>query len=64
MALLGVAAILRIAAANGDLWFDEIMSLLLADQCEHWYHVFTGTFYDNNHYLNSLWLYALSLIHI
>lgn len=51
----------RIAAARNDLWFDEIISVRLAGLMSGWLGVFTEFRYDNNHYLNTLWVYALGL---
>ncbi len=48
---------LRIAAAQGDLWLDEIWSLNLVAGIRSAGGVFWDISHDNNHYLNSLWLY-------
>ena len=54
-----VAVGLRLAAARGDLWFDEVWSLaLLADVRRPW-EIFTAIQHDNNHPLNSLFLWLL-----
>ena len=58
-ALLIGAAGLRIAAANNDLWLDEIWSLRLAGQVKSPWDVFTSIHHDNNHYLNTLWMWAV-----
>lgn len=55
--LLGLS--LRIAAARGDLWLDEIWSLELVGRLRSAGAVFWGISHDNNHYLNSLWLYLM-----
>ena len=52
--LVGVA--LRVAAARGDLWFDELWTLLLTSVARSPFGVFTRLHSDNNHYLNTLWL--------
>ncbi len=56
-AVLGGA--LRIAAARGELWGDEVWSLGLVGDLTAPDQVFWAVSHDNNHYLNSLWLYAL-----
>jgi hypothetical protein len=53
MVALGVAV--RVLAARGDLWLDEIWSLHLARQAGTAAGVFT-LHHDNNHYLNTLWM--------
>jgi uncharacterized membrane protein len=55
--LLG--AVLRILAAGGDLWLDEIWSLEAAKSAGSALGVFTSLHVDNNHYLNTLFLRAL-----
>lgn len=61
LALIGVAAALRLAAAANDLWLDEIWSLwLIAREAEAPWDVFRGGMrHDNNHLLNSLYLFCL-----
>jgi hypothetical protein len=53
--LLSAAAI--IAAARGDLWLDEVTSLSLAGKARSFLEIFTIFHYDNNHPLNTLFLY-------
>ena len=55
--LLVVAVAIRVRAAQNDLWLDEIWSLDLAHQISSPGEVFYHIHSDNNHYLNSLWLY-------
>lgn len=55
LALLGCAT--RIAAARGELWLDEIWSLTLVAGLTSPDQVFWAVSHDNNHLLNSLWLY-------
>jgi len=55
--LLVAAAVIRIRAAHNDLWLDEIWSLLSVRKIASPLEVFTKIHLDNNHYLNSLWLY-------
>lgn len=58
-AAVAVAAWLRILEARGDLWLDEIWSLDLVSTVHSPFGVLWGLSHDNNHLLNSLWLYAL-----
>ncbi len=58
-AVMILAAALRIAAANNDLWLDEIWSLQLAEQVHSPWDVFTSLHHDNNHYLITLWMWAV-----
>ena len=50
---------LRIAAADNDLWLDEIASLNLVGDLAGPHEVFTHLLHDNNHHLNSLYLYLV-----
>jgi hypothetical protein len=52
-----VALALRILAAHNDLWLDEIWSIELVRELHSALGVFTQTHHDNNHYLNSLFIY-------
>jgi len=52
---LGVG--LRVQSAQGDLWQDEIWSLNLAATMSAWHEVFWNVIHDNNHPLNTLYLY-------
>ena len=56
LALVAVGALLRLLAARGDLWLDEIWSLQLAGVAGSVAGVFTALHHDNNHYLNTVWL--------
>ncbi len=55
--LLGFA--LRAAASGGDLGLDEVWSLKLVARVPSLGGVFWGISHDNNHLLNSAWLYLL-----
>ncbi len=52
--LLG--CIIRIAGISSELWIDEIWSLDIASRLQSAWSVFT-IHHDNNHYLNTLYLY-------
>jgi hypothetical protein len=53
------SSILIIAAARGDLWLDEIWSILFASDAHSITDIFTLLQHDNNHPLNTLFLYFL-----
>ena len=57
IALFALAAAIRVAAARGDLWFDEIWSLSFARELDAPWEVLTRIHHDNNHPLNTLALY-------
>jgi hypothetical protein len=57
--VLGIAVLIRLRAAMNDLWMDEIWSLELVRELHSAIGVFTQTHHDNNHYLNSLFIYFL-----
>ena len=61
VAILALAAggAMRVWAARGDLWLDEVWSLSLAEQTQHASEVFTRHHLDNNHYLITLWMVVL-----
>ena len=56
-ALAAAGAVVRVRAAMNDLWLDEIWSLHLARNISSPFAVLTGIHHDNNHYLNTLFLY-------
>jgi hypothetical protein len=58
LALL-LSSILIIAAARGDLWLDEIWSLAFARDARSITDIFVRFQHDNNHPLNTLFLYFL-----
>lgn len=53
-----LAVALRIAAARGELWVDELWSWELARELESPLEIFTLQ-HDNNHPLNTLWIWLL-----
>jgi hypothetical protein len=55
LALIGLG--LRIAAAQGGLWLDEAWSAVFAHESRSPLDIFFAIRHDNNHYLNTLWLY-------
>ncbi len=55
-----IATALRIAAARGELWLDEVWSIRLVQEHAHSpSDIFLHLQHDNNHFLNSLWVYAV-----
>lgn len=59
LALTLAGLLLRLAAARGDLWLDEIWSLQNLEKLHGVGGIFLGISEDNNHYLNSLWLWLV-----
>lgn len=57
--IVAVGAGLRVAGASGSLWFDEIWSLQNLEGLSGPGDIFWGISQDNNHFLNSLWLWAV-----
>lgn len=57
--LLLVALVLRAPGVFTDLWLDEVWSLQAVENMGSSLEVFTAFKSDNNHHLNSLWLYLL-----
>lgn len=55
--LILAGGLLRFAAAWGELWLDEVWSLQMVRQLASPTEIFTRLRIDNNHHLNSLWLY-------
>ena len=55
--LIVVAAVLRILATRNDLWLDELISLKIAQSVKTAWQIFTTVHSDNNHYLNTTYLY-------
>jgi len=58
-ALVICAAAIRVLAARGDLWLDELWSLSFARQMRGPLDVWTSIHHDNNHALNTLYLFAV-----
>ena len=58
------SAVLIVTTACGDLWFDEIWSLYFASNANNLRELFTRFTCDNNHLLNTLYLYTISTTHI
>ena len=56
-ALIVLAAIMRVIATHNDLWLDELISLRIANAVKTPWQIFSNVHSDNNHYLNTLFLY-------
>ncbi|TPL05581.1 MULTISPECIES: hypothetical protein [unclassified Mesorhizobium] len=60
VAAIGVAGlVLRLLGARGDLWMDEIWSLVLLEPLTSIDQIFWRINHDNNHFLNSIYLYLI-----
>lgn len=63
--VLGICAltiagfVLRLFAARGDLWLDEIWSIQNLRHVQKFGEIFWGISDDNNHLLNSVWLWIV-----
>jgi hypothetical protein len=58
-ALTVLGFLLRLFAARGDLWLDEIWSIQNLEHVSNVGGIFWGISQDNNHLLNSLWLWIV-----
>ena len=58
-ALVAFAAMVRIIAAHNDLWLDELISLQIANAVRTPWQIFSAVHSDNNHHLNTLYLYLV-----
>lgn len=58
-ALTVLGLFLRLASARGDLWLDEIWSLRSLERLHRAGEILWGLPFDNNHILNSLWLWIV-----
>jgi len=61
VAIVLVGAGLRVQGAMGELWFDEIWSFNIATGLESWHEAFWRYPKDNNHPLNTWWLYMMGV---
>lgn len=60
--LLLLGFVLRLLASRGPVWNDEIWSLQNLRPIHHFWQVLWDISHDNNHFLNSLWLFFASPI--
>lgn len=54
-----LSSVLFVFAALGDLWFDEIWSVAFAEMAETPLDLLIYFQHDNNHLLNTLFIYAI-----
>jgi len=54
-----ISATLMLAGTRGDLAIDEVISLFKSMASDHWYEIITTIQNDNNHILNTFFLYLL-----
>ena len=59
-ALVAAGLAVRLWCARGPLWLDEIWSIENLAPLTRFWQVFWGISHDNNHFLNSLWLYFVN----
>jgi hypothetical protein len=59
VAIGAVSAMLRVWACLNDFWLDEIWSWTMAQRVTSAWQIIAGLHHDNNHYLNTLWMYLL-----
>jgi hypothetical protein len=60
IASFAVGAVVRVFAAQNDLWFDEVWTLeLLRERVHSFGDVFTKIKHSNNHHLVSLWMWLV-----
>ena len=52
-----LATALRVAVIDNDLWLDEVWSVQHAASIESPVDIFVSLHHDNNHHLNTLWLW-------
>lgn len=59
--ILICSSIFIIMAARGNLWFDEVLSLQWASKASHPWEILSLYRHDNNHPLNTLWIYFMGV---
>jgi hypothetical protein len=57
-AIVLASLILRALCATGELWLDEILTLHLIRGIRYPWEILTSVHHDNNHLLNSLWMWS------
>lgn len=55
--VIALATGLIVAAARGDLWLDEIWSIMIANSADSFPDIFSRFQHDNNHVLNTLYFF-------
>lgn len=59
VAVAAAGAVLRLGAARGDLWLDEVWSIAAAGGVQSFREILTALHHDNNHYLVTAYLFVL-----
>lgn len=59
LAAVVIGVILRVLAVDGDLWLDELWSLVQVSEVNSPVEIVTRLKHDNNHLLNSLWMWTV-----
>lgn len=59
LGLFAFGLVLFLLGARGDLWFDEVFSFQWARAAKAWWELLAVYRHDNNHFLNTAWLYFL-----
>lgn len=59
LAIVALALVLRLEGARGELWIDEVWTLSLLTDVAGVGEIVWGINHDNNHILNSVWLYLI-----
>src|SRR5262249_34317686 len=57
--IVAAAGVVRLIGARGDLWLDEIWTLLLIAPVRSMGEILLDIGHDNNHHLNSIYLYLI-----
>jgi hypothetical protein len=57
--ILIIGVVLRLIGTRGDLWLDEIWTLVLLEPVTSIGQIIWGINHDNNHFLNSFYLYLV-----
>lgn len=57
--IIAIGVLLRVRGMVTEFWLDEIWSLRLSQLAHSWSDVFTRLPHDNNHPLNTLWMFLL-----
>ena len=60
-AIILLATSVFVICARGELWFDEVLSLQWAKNASTPWQLLTDYRHDNNHLLNSLWLWLVGI---
>ena len=59
VAVIGACAVVYVLCAAGELWLDEVLSMQWARNAASPWEILTLYRHDNNHPLNTLWIYLV-----